>query len=96
MLIWVMYDICEPKRLNHMAKVCLRAGVYRVQKSVYVGNLDKNQIDQLRLHLRELMDPKHDSVYLFPMNRENFDKANLMGKAFDKAMVTDELRELFL
>ncbi len=96
MLIWVMYDITEPKRLNRMAKICLRSGVYRVQKSVYVGNLDHNLIDQLRLELEETMDTSTDSVYLFPMNREDFDKANLLGRAFDKAMVTDAVRELFL
>jgi len=95
-LIWVMYDITHPKRLNRMAKICLRSGIYPVQKSVYVGTLNKNQVDQLRLELKDVMDPMTDSVYLFPMNRENFDKANLLGCAFDRAMVTDAIRELIL
>ena len=96
MLIWVMYDITHPRRLTRMAKICLRAGTYRVQKSVYVGNLNKNQVDQLRLELKDAMEPKTDSVYLFPMNREDFDKANLMGRAFSRAMITDAIRELIL
>jgi len=95
MLIWVMYDITDPKRLRNTAKACLQSGIYRVQKTVYVGTLNKNQVDELRLRLESEMDPQTDSVYLFPMDRDNFDKANLLGQAFDRAMVTDEIRELF-
>lgn len=96
MLVWVMYDITLPKRLNKMAKACLRAGLYRVQKSVYLGKLNANQLDELRLNLLDLMDEDTDSVYIFPMNRNNFDRANLLGKSFDKALVTDELKALIL
>lgn len=96
MLIWVMYDIADPRRLNRCAKICLQSGIYRVQKSVYVGELNKNQIDELRLRLQEEMDLEDDSIYMFPMLRESWDKANLMGKAFNKAMVSDTLRELIL
>ncbi|CAM2065664.1 CRISPR-associated endonuclease Cas2 [Sulfidibacter corallicola] len=96
MLVWVMYDICEPKRLSRMAKICLRAGVYRIQKSVYVGELNRNQLDQLRLELEATMDRSCDSVFLFPMERLSFDKGNVLGVAFDKAMVSDRVRELIL
>lgn len=96
MLVWVMYDVGDPKRLNRMAKMCLRAGVYRVQKSVYLGKLTPNQIDALRLELEATMNKKEDSVYLFPMAADSFDKGNILGLAFDRAMVSDQIRELFL
>ena len=36
-----------------------------------------------------------DSVYIFPMCKDDFKKVKLLGQAFDKKMVTDEIRTKF-
>ena len=95
MLVWVIYDIVENKSRAKIAKACKGAGIYRVQKSVFLGDLDNNQIDQLGLRIKSLINKEKDSVYIFPMCEKDFKKAKLLGQAFDKKLVTDEIRTKF-
>jgi CRISPR-associated protein Cas2 len=96
MLVWVIYDIQKNKIRSKVAKACLSAGIYRVQKSVFLGNMNKNRIDELSLKIKSLLDLEHDSAYVFPMCKPDFSQVKLIGQAFDKKMVTDEIRELFV
>lgn len=96
MLVWVLYDIVKDRPRNKVAKICLRAGIQRVQYSVFLGELNPNEIDELGLKIKELMNPNTDKVYIFPMCREDFSKVRLMGQAFDRKLITNEIRELFL
>ncbi len=95
MLVWVVYDIPENKPRNKIAKACINAGIYRVQKSVFLGELNLNQIDELALKISSLINEEVDSVYIFPMCRDDFNKVKLMGQAFDKELITDEIRTRF-
>lgn len=95
-LVWIIYDIVEDKPRTKIAKRCKEAGLYRVQKSVFLGTLERNRLDELRLQIEELADKEVDSVYLFPMCEGDFKKVILLGQAFDKKLVTDEVRALFL
>ena len=95
MLVWVIYDIIENRVRNKVAKACLGAGIYRVQKSVFLGELDTNQIDQLCLKIKSFINKHKDSVYIFPLCDRDFKKVKLLGQAFDKKLVTDEIRTKF-
>lgn len=95
-LVWILYDIVENKPRTKVAKLCKEAGLYRVQKSVFLGTIERNRLDELRLAIEELTDDQVDSVYIFPMCEPDFKKVILMGQAFDRKMVTDEIRILFL
>ena len=96
MLVWIIYDISSDKARNRVAKACKNKGLYRVQKSAFLGTLNKNQIDELRIICEDLIDPEIDSVYIFPMCEDDFKKVKLLGQAFDKKLVTDEVKELFI
>lgn len=96
MLTWVMYDIPKNKTRTKIAKACLEAGIYRVQYSVFLGDLDKAQRRELQTKIEELMDEEVDSVYMFPMCDEDFRKCILLGQAFDKDLITDEVKALLL
>ena len=96
MIVWVMYDIKDNKRRRDAAKVCLQSGIYRVQYSVFLGTLTPSEKDTLALQLEEITDPDEDSIYIFPMSREELRQTILLGQAFDKDMVTDEVRQLFI
>ena len=91
MLTWVIYDITKDKTRTKIAKRCLDFGLYRVQKSVFLGDVASNRIDEIILASQELMDPKTDSIYVFPMCREDFDKVRIIGQRFDQQLVTDEI-----
>ncbi|MFW5831724.1 MAG: CRISPR-associated endonuclease Cas2 [Prolixibacteraceae bacterium] len=95
MIVWVIYDIQKTKPRTKIAKACQQAGLYRVQKSVFLGSLDENMKDTLQLQVEELIDPENDSVYIFPMSKNELKQSALLGQAFDKKLVTDEVKALF-
>jgi CRISPR-associated protein Cas2 len=96
MIVWVLYDIEDDKARTKVAKLCKQAGLYRVQFSVFLGMLDANAKDTLELRIKDLMDEDKDSVYMFPMSKNELQATVLLGKAFDKKLVTDEVKALFL
>ena len=76
-LVWIIYDIVENKPRTKVAKECKKAGLIRVQKSVFLGRLESNRFDELSEKCRDLIDKKTDSVYLFPFCQEDFRNINL-------------------
>jgi CRISPR-associated protein Cas2 len=95
-LVWVVYDIREDRPRGKIAKLCKEAGIYRVQKSVFLGTIERNRLDELSLAIDEHVDEACDSVYIFPMCQPDFKKVILKGQAFDPKLVTDEIRALLL
>jgi len=96
MIIWVLYDIKKDKSRTKVSKLCERSGLYRVQYSVFLGTMDENDKDTLQLQIEELIDEETDSVYIFPMNKTELRQTALLGQAFDKDLITDEIRQIFL
>lgn len=95
MLVWVMYDITNDKVRRKAIKVCKNVGLYRVQKSVFLGEIEDNDFDEIKLKLEDTIDQDVDSVYVFPMSKKELNKAGLIGQAFDKELVTDEIISKF-
>ena len=96
MITWVVYDISNDKARNKVAKICKDYGLYRVQKSAFLGDINKNQKDELLLRCKDIADKETDSVYIFPMCDDDFRKVKMIGKAFDKDLIADEVRALFV
>ncbi|MBP1908266.1 CRISPR-associated endonuclease Cas2 [Methanolobus bombayensis] len=95
MLVWVIYDIADDPIRKKVSDKCKNYGLYRVQKSVFLGDLNTNQRDSLAIECEDLIDPEVDSVYIFPMDDESFRKVKLIGQAFDKELVSDEVLTTF-
>ncbi|MBN2790468.1 MAG: CRISPR-associated endonuclease Cas2 [Candidatus Delongbacteria bacterium] len=99
MYIWVIYDIesSKPgdKRRRQIIKKIEKFGLLRVQKSVFLGNIENNRVEELELFSESLINPKTDSVYIFPMCKTDFDNVKMIGLGFDKKMVSDEINNLF-
>lgn len=96
MLTWVMYDVVRDRVRNKVMKTCEKSGIYRVQYSVWLGNLNKTQCRELRTRIEDLINPEEDRVYIFPMCKEDFNSCILLGQAFDRDLITDDLKALFL
>jgi CRISPR-associated protein Cas2 len=96
MLVWVVYDIVADKIRNRVAKICKNYGLYRVQKSAFLGDLNRNEIDEIVLQCKDITDEGKDSVYIFPMCDEDFKKVKMIGIPFDKELVADEVKSLFV
>jgi CRISPR-associated protein Cas2 len=91
MLTWVVYDIAADKTRTKVARRCLDFGLYRVQKSVFLGDVPPNRVEEILLFSQDLLDFATDSVYLFPMCREDFDRVRIVGQGFDRELVADEV-----
>ena len=96
MITWVIYDIVKNRTRNKVARACISAGLYRVQKSVFLGSLNNNQIDELALECEDLIKKEEDSLYIFPLCSDDFKKVKLLGQAFDKELVSDEIIAKFI
>jgi CRISPR-associated protein Cas2 len=94
-LIWVIYDISDDRVRSRVAKLCKGAGLERVQKSAFLGKLPLNRIDELALQFGELIDAETDSVYLFPLCRDDFRRVKALGLAFDPKYVNNEIISAF-
>lgn len=95
MICWVLYDIKKDRPRSKVAKICKLSGLYRVQKSVFLGSLEDNEKDTLELSVSDLIDEETDSVYIFPMSKNELRQTALLGQAFDKKLVTDQVKSLF-
>jgi CRISPR-associated protein Cas2 len=49
MLTWVIFDISKDRTRTKIADPCLDYGLYRVQKSVFLGDLASNRVDEVIL-----------------------------------------------
>ena len=95
MITWVLYDIVNDRARSRVAKFCKQAGLYRVQYSVFIGKIEADRKDTLRLQIEEEIDVDTDKVYIFPMSQAGFKQTILLGQAFDKKFVNDEVMALF-
>jgi len=95
MICWVMYDIKNDKTRSRVSKACEQIGLNRVQYSVFLGTLEPSEVDTLQIQIEEYIDPEKDSVYIFPMSKDELRQTVLLGQAFDKKMITDEVKQLF-
>lgn len=95
MICWVLYDIKKNRPRSKVSKICKLSGLYRVQKSVFLGSLEDNEKDTLQLEVADLIDEETDSVYIFPMSKNELRQTALLGQAFDKKLITNEIKALF-
>jgi CRISPR-associated protein Cas2 len=96
MLVWFIYDITDNRTRRDIIKIAKKSGLYRVQKSVFLGNIDRNTMDEAVLQSEEILDTETDSLYVFPMCKQDFQSVILRGQAFDKKLVSDEVKALFI
>ena len=67
MLVWFIYDISKNKNRNKLIKLAQEYGLYRVQKSVFLGDVEMNLLDEITLQSEEIINKDTESVYIFPM-----------------------------
>lgn len=96
MILWLLYDIADDQARSKVARHCKQAGLYRVQYSVFLGELTADERDTLQLDVEDLINEEVDKVYLFSLTKKELKQAILLGQAFDRKLVTAEIRHLLL
>ncbi len=79
MYVVIVYDIEQPR----VSKVCnyLRRFLTWVQNSAFEGELTESQLERIKLDLRNLIDPEHDSVYIYQFPGKKFAQKEILGKS---------------
>lgn len=107
MLVYIVYDIESTKpgnrRRRRIVKKLEEMGLYRVQESVFIGNINKNDEDEIAVYCEKLIkeslkkeerDALEDKIYIFPVSKDDFNNVKMIGIGFDKKLVSDEILAL--
>jgi len=94
-LTWVIYDISDDKVRLYVSGICKKYGLYRVQKSAFLGTINNNQLDSLAVECEEII-AEEDSVFVFPVCDSCFKETRLIGKGFDRDLVRDRVGVYFV
>ncbi|AKB26320.1 CRISPR-associated protein Cas2 [Methanosarcina sp. MTP4] len=93
MLLWLIYDITDNSLRYRVCETCKDFGLFRVQKSVFFGELDADKtasiLDKMEDILNDENKTEHDSVLILPVCRACLSKMLAAGRMFDAGLYTD-------
>lgn len=94
MLLWVIYDISDNSLRYKVCETCKDFGLFRVQKSVFFGELEADKIDSIREKIEKVLNDEnkteHDSVLILPVCKSCLSKVLTAGRMFDAGLYTDQ------
>ncbi len=88
MIVWFLYDIQNDKKRKEVIKIAQANGLTRVQKSVFVGDVNKRRIDLLTNASKKVIDKNTDSIFIFPIAQDDYDKLVMIGRNFDRSFIS--------
>lgn len=97
MLCFIMYDIQHHRIRTQIAKFLLRKGCYRVQKSVYLAQLNRKTYQEIARTLREIQElyDNHDSIFLVPVSEDEVRGMKVIGQNLELDLLLDRKNTLF-
>jgi CRISPR-associated protein Cas2 len=78
-MYFISYDIANPKRLVKVAKTLENFGI-RIQYSFFECEMEKNQLEELKRQLLELIDKKEDSLRIYPLCEDCLKRTSSIGE----------------
>ncbi len=98
MLFLVMYDIENDKVRNQVAKYLIRKGCIRIQKSVYIADLPRQEYHKIGQTLQAVnqLYQNHDSIILIPLSIDEVKQMRIIGKSLNLQLITDPPNLLFI
>lgn len=97
MLFFVMYDIESNKVRNQVVKYLLQKGCIRVQKSIFLANLEADTYQQIRNDLIEVQAvyDNHDSILIVPISTDYLYAMKIIGQSIDIDLILQNKNTLF-
>lgn len=97
MLFFVMYDIESNKVRYHIAKYLLRKGCFRIQRSIFLADLNHEQYETIRNDLAEVQScyDNHDSILIVPISTDLLKSMKIIGKTLDLDIILQNKSTLF-
>jgi CRISPR-associated endonuclease Cas2 len=97
MLFFIMYDIEHNKVRYNVAKYLIKKGCTRIQKSIFLADLDTATYQTIRDDLTEIQSlyDNHDSIIVCPVPTDVVRNMRVIGKQIDVDIITHSKNTLF-
>lgn len=97
MLFFVMYDIESNKVRYNVAKYLERKGCTRIQRSIFLADLPKNEYDEIKRDLTEVqaLYDNHDSIIVCPISTDQLKAMKIIGQHIAIDIITHSKNTLF-
>jgi len=97
MLFFVMYDIENDKVRTHVSKYLLRTGCTRIQRSIFLADLNHEKYESIRSDLTEVQSlyDNQDSILIVPISTDYIKAMKVIGKSIDVDIIMKSKNTLF-
>lgn len=97
MLFFIMYDIESNKVRYNVAKYLIKKGCSRIQKSIFLADLDRDTYLTIKDDLTEIQSlyDNHDSIIVCPVSTDIISNMKVIGKKIDIDIITHSKNTLF-
>ena len=97
MLFFVMYDIESNKVRYNVVKYLERMGCFRIQKSIFLGDLGMDKYETIKKDLAEVqaLYENHDSIIIYPVSSDLLQSMKVIGQHINLDVITHSKNTLF-
>ena len=97
MLFFVMYDIESNKVRSQVVKYLIKKGCTRVQKSIFLADLDTKVYEEIRNDLTEVQAAyeNQDSILIVPLSTDYLKAMKVIGQSVNLDIITHSKSTLF-
>lgn len=97
MLFFVMYDIESNKVRYNVVKYLERMGCFRIQKSIFLADLNIQKYETIKSDLAEVQSlyENHDSIIICPVSSDFLQSMKVIGKHINLDVITRSKNTLF-
>jgi len=97
MTFFVMYDISSNKVRNQVVKYLIQKGCTRVQRSIFLADLDAKVYNEIREDLAAVQQAyeNEDSILIVPLSTDYLKSMKIIGQNIDIDVITKCKHTLF-
>ena len=97
MLFFVMYDIAHNKVRNLVAKYLVRMGCTRIQKSIFLADLEPDSVGKIKSDLADVQSAyeNNDSILIVPISTDELRAMKIIGQNIDVDLIVRNKNTLF-
>ncbi len=91
MLFWIIYDISDNNVRTKVVNICKDYGLFRVQKSAFIGTTSKNKAEMMAIEFRAVLG-QDDALFIIPACEQCFKHKIVIGKIDEERLKEKEFR----
>lgn len=97
MLFFIMYDISSTKVRNQVVKYLLKKGCTRIQKSIFLADLDRSVYESIQSDLVEVQAAyeNEDSILVVPFSTDYLKSMKIIGHSIEIDVITHNRNTMF-